>query len=611
MPSLFAFCTLVALLIAGGPLAVGPGAVGPAQAQEPEHLPLRSKPPPRGVRPIALPPYAQRLAVPAVTDADRVFDRTVDEFLLFYFRARPVRATNAGLHDYDALLPETDRDSLAAVASRLDEYLARLGRIEVARLEPARRIDHGLLTNRLRGAILDFRTVRSWTRDPHFYLAIVSEGIQSLLERDYAPIEDRTWNVISRLQKVPGVLRDARKNLENPPRAYTELAIKETAELVSFLANEVPVRVAPLRDPVQGEEFDHHLAPAVGAASDFYDWLRHDLLPRSNGPLALDADAYERRLEYEGGIATPPESLLQRAEAELRGTQLRMEEVARALGPGLSVREALAKLALDAPAARDLVPNARACVEDLGRFVAGHALLAPPHEDLRVVEMPIFLRPTALTSLDPPAVFEPGTVAAHYYLAPPDDRWPSDRQKEYLGAFNPYALAIRSICETVPGRYVYTLGLRNCPSLVRALLSTPASADGWAHYCEQMMLEAGYGGGDARYRLAQLHESLRQVGHCVVGQSIQTRGMTYDDAVSFFEREAYLDRTAAEREARRALTDPHCAVSTPGKWAILDLRAEVRKAEGPAFRLGAFHDRLLACGGTPLAFVRDDRRGRR
>jgi hypothetical protein len=298
---------IVALVVAA--VVVSPAA---AQEQEREHLPRRSKPPAPGMRPSALPAYEQQLGVPAASEADRQFDGIVDAFLLVYFRAQPVRATIVGLHDYDALFPATDSAGISAWGAELEGFRARLSALDADRLGRERRIDDAILARRIRGELLDLRTDPTWKRDPGTYVAIVSDGIHALVDHDFAPLEDRTWNVIARLTGVPDVFQNARENLEAPPPGSTERAIEQAAELVRFLANELPGRVAPLRDDALREEFEHHLASASGSAAEYRYWLKTDLLARPVGARfsSLERDSLARL--DQSPLVSPLDSLLRR-----------------------------------------------------------------------------------------------------------------------------------------------------------------------------------------------------------------------------------------------------------------------------------------------------------
>jgi uncharacterized protein (DUF885 family) len=579
-----------------------------ASAPEPEHhVSKATKPPAPGAALAELPAYGTRLGVAPRTDADRQFDRIVEDFLRWYFRSQPVRATNTGIHEFDALMPVTDKAGLEASVADLHGFLARLQKLEPKQLGRERRFDHAMLTSRIQGQLLDLETVQSWKKDPNFYLSIASGGVNALLKRDFAPLADRTWNVVARIMEIPRILSDARINLDDPPQAYTEIAVDQSAGLVRFLSNLVPAQVKGIRDPVLQHEFDHHLAQAVSAANDFHDWLKSDLLARSNGDFRLGADTYAKKLLYDEMVATPLDSLYHRGELALHDTQDQMKREAEAIQPGLSVNDALARMAKDAPSAHDLVPVTQSKLESIRRYVADHRILTPPpQEDLRAAETPVFQRALSFASMDSPGVLETKATEAYYYVTPPDSTWPAARQAEHLGFYNSHQLEIVSIHEALPGHYYQFLALKKCPSLIRALFGPGSNSEGWAHYCEQMMLEEGYGAGDHQYRLAQLNLALQRICRYMAGIALHTRGMTYEDAVAFFQNEGYMARVNAEREARRGTSDPTYLVYTLGKWEILDLRDEVRRREGNKFNLKDFHDRFLAYGRAPVPLIRED-----
>jgi len=259
-----------------------------------EHLPLRTKPPAPGQLPSSLAPYAERLGTPPGSDADRLFDRLADQLLAHELESEPIAASGAGVHDYAALLPATDSVGMARVLALRADLLSRLAQVDSAALGPARRFERAQLLARLDRQL---HAERWWESDPVRSIAIVTHGEITAL-RCGSPFDTCGWNAVARLTQVPGVLRDARTNLRAPARADVDTAISAARELVHFLSNDLPVRMAPARDPVLREEFDHHLAQAAGAAADFHGWLGSTLLPRAR-PANPPARAPDWQLERE------------------------------------------------------------------------------------------------------------------------------------------------------------------------------------------------------------------------------------------------------------------------------------------------------------------------
>jgi uncharacterized protein (DUF885 family) len=234
-----------------------------------------------------------------------------------------------------------------------------------------------------------------------------------------------------------------------------------------------------------------------------------------------------------------------------------------------------------------------------------HRLITlPERENLIVRETPAFQRSLSFASMSSPGVWERRATEAYYNVTPPDSDWSPDRRRDHLAFFNRYAAAIVSVHEALPGHYYQFLALKKVPSRLRQALTSGSNTEGWGHYCEQMAIEAGFGGGDPRFELAQLSLAIQRIGRLIAGISLHTQGMTYEQAVDLFETRCYMARVNAEREARRGTLDPTYLVYTLGKWRILDLRDEIRAKLGARYNAQRFHDAFLAQGGAPLPVAR-------
>jgi uncharacterized protein (DUF885 family) len=173
-----------------------------------------------------------------------------------------------------------------------------------------------------------------------------------------------------------------------------------------------------------------------------------------------------------------------------------------------------------------------------------------------------------------------------------------------MKTFNRSMIPGTSIHEVYPGHFVQFLWIGKNPSKVRRLTFAGTNAEGWAHYCEQMMLDEGYGNGDPKLRLGQLQDALLRDARYIVGIQMHTRKMTLDEARQFFVKQGFQTPAVAEVETKRGTSDPTYLMYTLGKLQILKLREDYRKMRGDAFRLQEFHDRFMQQGGVPLKIIR-------
>jgi len=551
--------------------------------------------------------------VSATSAANRAWDARVaqmaDSYLRAHYAFNPTEATAAGLHELDSQLEGRGAEAVAREARRLRSDLAEMSRVPEWRLSPEARYDLLVLQSHARAQLLELEDVRMWRRDPNLYNALVSASVDNILKRAYAPIERRLDALLARERQIPRLLEEARQNLDNPPRLYTETAVEQARGSVEFFERVVPQMFERAGgsglSAARRAEFHAANDAATAAVRSYLAWLERDLLPRSRGEFALGAENFRRKLLYEEMVETPLAQLTRDGERDLRETQDQMRAVAEEIAPGRGVRAALALLARERPAADGLVGEARSELGRLRAFVHSEGILTPPAgESLTVAETPEYARSLSFASLDAPGPFERAAAESFYYVTPPDSAWTPERREEHLGRYNRYSLTITSIHEAYPGHFYQAMKLRQSPSRVRASLGSASFVEGWAHYCEQMMLDEGFGGNNPKLRLAQLDAALLRLCRYVAGLRLHTSGMSYDEAVDFFMREGYQARANAEREARRGTLDPTYLVYTLGKMQIVRLREEWQRQMGESFRLGDFHDRLLSYGMPPVRLLR-------
>jgi uncharacterized protein (DUF885 family) len=537
------------------------------------------------------------------------FNQIADAYLRGYYAFNPSQATALGLHEYDAELESLAPEAVARETKRLRAALGELMRINPAVLAVDARLDYLVLVSHARAQLLELEEIRMWQRNPNLYNGLLASAIDNILKRNYAPIEQRLESVLKREREIPRLLREARLNLQQPPRIYTEIALGQVRGSIDYFSRVVPQmieRAGGVRlNAERRAQFEATNQAVISELRSFLEWLERDLLPRSTGTFSIGPENYRRKLLYEEMVETPLPQLLSSGERELRRTQDEMRSLAEEIAPGKGIDFALRLLGREHPSADGLVGETRVELDRIRSFVRTQNILTPPtRENLTVAETPEYARSTSFASMDPPGPFERTATEAYYYVTPPDAQLDAARLEEHLSFYNRYALPVISIHEVYPGHYYQGLALKGQPSRVRTALASASFVEGWAHYCEQMMLDEGFGGNNPKLRLAQLNLALLRLCRYVVGLRLHTQGMTYEEAVNFFMREGYQERTNAEREARRGTIDPTYLVYTLGKMEIMKLREERKALLGAAFRLGEFHDQLLSYGMPPIKIVR-------
>jgi uncharacterized protein (DUF885 family) len=159
-----------------------------------------------------------------------------------------------------------------------------------------------------------------------------------------------------------------------------------------------------------------------------------------------------------------------------------------------------------------------------------------------------------------------------------------------------------SVHEVWPGHFLHFLHVNRNPSKIAQLFQSYAYTEGWAHYCEEMMVEQGLRGGSPEWRIGQLLQALKRDARFLSAIGLHTAGMTVGQSENLFSESALQDPGNSRQQALRGTYDPPYLNYTLGKLMILKLRADWQAAH-PQASLREFHDTFLSYGG-PLPLVR-------
>src|SRR6185437_10063463 len=159
--------------------------------------------------------------------------------------------------------------------------------------------------------LLTLEVIRPWEKNPDIYSSGITYSVFVIMERPYAPADTRLHAVVEREKLIPQALEEARKNLKNPPRVYTEIALEQIDGIVSFFQNDVPNAFAGVTDADTKAAFAKSNAAVIEALKSYGAWMKTDLLPRSNGDYRLGADTFSKKLSYDEMVDIPLDKLLQ------------------------------------------------------------------------------------------------------------------------------------------------------------------------------------------------------------------------------------------------------------------------------------------------------------
>jgi uncharacterized protein (DUF885 family) len=526
------------------------------------------------------------------------FAAAADSILLARLKDDPIRATWTGLHDYDSELPDVTPEGIARTQTALAAHIATLEALTPGDLAPNERVDHQLLKSELEVELRELTERRPHAHDPTLYSSLAADAVYSILAREFAPLYERLPSVVARMAKIPALLAVGMRNLERSPKIWTDIALDETQGTIEFYEESVR--------PLLGDDAQAIAActSTLAALAQYERFLEETHAGRNGVPFAVGRSYFDYKLTHQHILPYTSESLLEFGERAVRQTESRLQEVAEAIDKDAQWPELLERLRAESVPKGDLLENYRRGLRTAREFVLSRGLVTLPEgEILEIVETPLFQRPTIPYA----AYMAPGPFDARqqglYYVTPIDAGASPQAQREQLAGHNLFGMLLTNVHEGYPGHHLQLVVANRAPSLVRRLHDSTVFCEGWALYCEQLVLDEGLDP-DPRTRLFQLKDQLWRACRVVIDVKLQTAGMTFDEAVAMLVDVAKLEHVNAVGEVRRYTMSPTQPMSyLVGKQQILDLREREMKRLGSSFDLRSFHDRLLSQGSLPVAAI--------
>lgn len=540
------------------------------------------------------------------------------EYLEQRFRMRPLEATQLGDHRFDHLLDDISPESRAAWREHERRSLTELERrFANAPLGPDARLDYEILRGDLVRSIWLGETFDPYRDDPRVYGAYLSDSVYAILAQSTLPQERNVANATARMRLFAGVVAEAMRAIGRPPKSVLETAILQNRGAIGFYRKDIFELAGAAGD---APAFREAAAAAVTLLEGYGQFLETEVRPRADGEWRIGTERFAKKFSLVTDLDISAEELVAAAEQELERVHEEMAVIARQLwatrfpgrpmppddraGRRRLVAEVAEAVGKDHGPPESLVADARKAVVRLRRFIYDNNIISLPEPDrCQVIEMPAFRRGNSLAYLDAALPLDP-EGASYYAISPPPETWDPDRIRTFLEEYNRHMLEVLTIHEAYPGHYLQLEYANRVPSLVRRIIGSGTFIEGWAVYTERMMLDQGYGAGDAALRLNQLKFFLRAVANTILDYRMHCSGWTDDEAVTFLVRDAYQTEGEARLKIIRAKqSSVQLSTYFAGRTALVRLRNTIQRELGDAFDLGRFHEAMLSHGSVPVKFL--------
>jgi len=532
-------------------------------------------------------------------NSDVMFDELKKEMFDRFFQMNPHLASALGLHDpYDYLLPKGNTAKILEDFEILKQYAKRMKEtISYDELSGANRVDWEVLKAAVEKTNFEVNEQRQHELNPDAFSG-VGGAFFLMLTNDYAPLEKRIEAMISRMEKLPQYMKEFRTRFENtkPVKLWTEVALESAQQLPGLFTFAVQASKGRISDALHGK-LEKAEAALTGPLQEHLAWLE-SLKARTTDDWTLGREKFEkliglRRLGMSSG------EILQLGYKYLSDLKAERTKIAAEISPGRSVDEVMKAVEAKSPKTfEEALDATKRAMEDAKRFIVEKDLATVYEKDKLIVEeTPAFIAPLIpFAGLNMPSRFDEPMIGVYIVTRPKDIA----NLGKHLNFANIRNTAVH---EAFPGHFLQG-SVSNRSSLVHALAGGTETTEGWAHYCEQMMLEHGFLSG-LEAKLIQVNDAIFRAVRVVVDVKLSRGEMKFEEAVDMLMKEAALSREAAISEVRWYTQQPGYPLSyLLGKHLILQLREEVRRKMGAKFTDKFFHDTITANGYLPIAMVR-------
>jgi uncharacterized protein (DUF885 family) len=522
----------------------------------------------------------------------------VDRFVEDYFKANPDFAVDQGRHEFDGQWPDWSAEGLRNEIARLQAARQEAAAFDAGALTAEQRFERDYLLAVIDNDLFWLEKAEGPWRSPAYYGFKMDPDVY--LTRPYAPLAERMRAFTRWARGVPRAAEQIRANLRTPlPRTYIYIGRIAFGGLASYFENDVPGVFAEAEDAALQAQFTEAVVPAVKSLKELDAWLEAQESEATEN-YALGTELFSEMLRTTEGVDVPLDRLEEIGRADLERNLKALKEACEKYAPGKSIRECVQKAQANKPA-QGPVQGARDQLDGLEKFVREKKLVSiPGTEQALVNESPPHNRSNS-AYISIPGPYEKGLPSV-YYIAPPDPSWTAEEQAAYIDG--EAALLFTSVHEVWPGHFLQFLHANRSQSKVGRLFVGYAYAEGWAHYSEELMWEAGYSDGDPEIHIGQLLNALLRNVRYLSAIGLHTKGMAVEESEKMFRESGYQDPGNARQQAARGTYDPAYLNYTLGKLMIRRLRDDWTKSRGGQAAWGQFHDEFLSYGGPPIPLVR-------
>jgi uncharacterized protein (DUF885 family) len=560
---------------------------------------------------------------PTPPDANSRFDAYKERFVLRLWQMYPQWASSIGYHQYDNILAIPNEKQRAKELAFCKAELDSLKKYPLVSLAASNKTDFHLIENQLRSSIWAINEQKAYQWDPSGYN--VSGGFAEMLSNEYDALDTRLRNFNEKMAAIPAYYAAAKKNIVNPTKEHTDLAIEQNLGGISVFKDDLNEAMRKSQLPeAEKSKIRERATEAIAAIKDYAEWLKKmpNPTPRS---FRLGKELYEKKFAHEIQSRYTAAEIYKKAIAHKATLHEKMFTITQQLWPKymgsntlpadklVAIRQLIDTLSIKHTHRDSFQSAIETQIPQLISFIkAKNLIYIDPSKPLVVRKEPAYMAGVAGASISSPGPYD--KEGNTYYNVGSLAGWSDSKAESYLREYNHYILPILNIHEAIPGHYTQLVYSNQSPSIIKSILGNNAMIEGWAVYTERMMLENGYdidkdvtaAEASPEMWLMYYKWNMRSTCNTILDYSVHTMNMSKAEAMNLLVNEAFQQQAEAEGKWKRvSVTQVQLCCYFTGYTEIYELREELRQEMSGFLDLKQFHEQFLSFGSAPVKHIRE------
>jgi uncharacterized protein (DUF885 family) len=545
-----------------------------------------------------------------------LFNAFQPRFLDAYWKQNPSAAIYVGYGKYYDELVIPDSNSFVNSVNFSKQWLDSLHAFKYGDLSDNNKIDYNVIQNQLQSNIWYIDTFRSQQRDPSSYN--LGGECYYLLTHNYAPLTQRLQTLSKHIQDANEFYAAAQKIISHPTKEYTALAISQNeGSLDVFGAGLTDSIKASSLTAAEKDTLNHRIASTVNAIKNYVSFLKGISADKNYifGDFRIGKELFHQKFRYDLVTDYTPEQMFAKADSAMHYYHKMMFKIADSLWPkyygtqqkptdSLAVIKAiLDKVSLNHASPQTVVDTATRLIHSLEYFIKSKDLFNyDTTYPLKVRIMPAYMSGVTLANAEPTPPYQKSGVT--YYNITDLSKMPTADAESELREYNTYSLQFLSIHEGMPGHCMQGVYNNRSGSIIKSVFGNGAMVEGWAVYCEQMMMENGWGNNAPELWLLLYKWRLRECSNVLIDYGIQCLNYSEDDVYKLLKDETFQEEGQIKEKYHRATVSQVqlCSYFT-GLSDILALREAYKNKMGSNYSLKDFHEQFLSHGSAPVKYI--------